>query len=270
MNDLSVNSKGEAVRRLQKGLIAFTQGPHPLAKSDGYFGEATKAALIQYQKENHIPATGVYDARTQSELQAKLDYMFITLDDVAHAAESMKVHPAALKAVYTVESKGDGFLPGALPVILYEGHIFYRLYKAKYGEQKANRLASQYPSLVYPTWTRIHYRGGVKEHERLEMAKALHEEIAIQSTSYGLFQVMGFNCKVAGYRDAFAYQAAMCDSERHHLKAGCNFIRSNESMHLALRKCDWPIFARLYNGPDYIKNNYHLKLHQAYNQFVAQ
>jgi len=60
--DLSLGSRDSAnstrVAQLQERLIALG---YLTGKADGIFGEKTKAALIQYQRANGIPATGVYD-----------------------------------------------------------------------------------------------------------------------------------------------------------------------------------------------------------------
>jgi hypothetical protein len=46
------------------------------------------------------------------------------------------------------------------------------------------------------------------------------------------------------------------------------FIKINPGMLAALRAKDWAKFAKLYNGPEYMKNNYHTKLALAYASFT--
>ena len=263
---LQRGSKSEEVRLLQKGLSAYTKADNNLTTYNGIFGPTTEAVLKLYQKENNLPITGVYDEATQELLEPLIDYMFLKIDAIDEYALDMKVEPAALKAVYKVESKGDGFIK-ARPIILFEGHIFYRLFSREYGQAKAQELARAYPTIVYPSWTSKYYLGGLAEYRRYNAAISLNEEIAQMSTSYGLFQVMGFNYNLAGYESIDEYVSAMHDSEYEHLNAGCNFICSNAAMLAALRKKDWAGFALRYNGSGYKANSYDIKLAQAYKAY---
>lgn len=53
-------------------------------------------------------------------------------------------------------------------------------------------------NILYPSWRREHYYGGIREYERLEKAREIHKEAADASTSWGMFQVMGFNYVMCG------------------------------------------------------------------------
>lgn len=258
---------GEEVRLLQKGLAIFGKTVNNITAFDNSFGPGTELALKRFQAENALATTGVYDQDTKDLLGPEIDDMFIRLADMNDYAKDISVEPAALKAVYTVESKGDGFYPSGRCVILFEGHIFYRLYERKYGTTKVQSLARQYPSLVYKSWTSKYYYGGDREHQRLEAAKRIDANIAIQSTSWGLFQVMGFNYATAGFNSPEDYVDAMNDSEFEQFNAGCAFISSNKSMLSALQSKNWPAFAKLYNGPAYAQNSYDSKLNRAYNNY---
>lgn len=259
----------EEVRLMQKALSACTKASNNLTTYNGIFGPMTEATLKLYQKENNLEVTGVYDDATKELLSPVIEYMFLKLSDFDEYAKDIKVKPSALKAVYTVESRGDGFIK-ALPVIFYEGHVFYRLYKAEFGLKKADELARSYPTIIYPVWTNKHYLGGLAEYKRYRAAIAVNEKIAQMSTSYGLFQVMGFNHKAAGYENLEDYVLAMQDSEYEQLNAGCNFIVSNSKMHKALQELDWAGFARTYNGAGYKANSYDIRLSRAYSQFEGK
>lgn len=261
---LKRGDKGFEVRLLQKGLAIFGKTVTNIKNFDGDFGPATELAVKKFQSENGLATTGVYDLDTQAILGPKIDYMFIRHEDMEPYAKDMNVELPALQAVYTVESKSDGFYYNGLPVILFEGHIFYKLLKNAYGLKEANQVARDYPEICYPVWTTRWYKGGVVEHSRLTTAKMIDEEFALKSASWGLFQIMGFNHKVAGYKTLNSYIEAMHDSEHKQFYAGCNFIMANSEMLKALRKRDWTTFARLYNGSGYAKNQYHIKLANAY------
>lgn len=261
---LKRGDKGEEVRLMQKGLAIFGKNINSITSFDGNFGPGTEMGLKVYQSQNGLATTGLYDTDTQALLGPNIDYMFIRLAEMDDYADELQVEPAALKAVYEVESKGDGFLPNGKCIILYEGHIFYRLYEKAYGTTKVRQIAQQYPSIVYSGWTKQHYLGGAREHQRLDMAKRIHPEIALQSASWGLFQIMGFNYTYADYTNVTQFADAMSRSEHEQFYMGTAFIRGNARMLQALRNKDWHTFARLYNGPGYAANNYHTKLAASY------
>ena len=263
---LKRGDKGEEVRLMQKGLSIFGKNINSISTFDGNFGPGTEMALKMYQAQNALATTGIYDDETQAILGPNIDYMFIRLDEMNDYANELSVEPAALKAVYEVESKGDGFLPDGKCIILFEGHIFYRLYEKAFGTTKAISISKQYPNIVYPTWTKQFYLGGSREHTRLEAAKRIHPEIALMSASWGLFQIMGFNYNKADYANVAKFADAMSQSEHEQFYMGCAFIRSDDKMLKALQVKDWNTFARIYNGPGYASNNYHLKLAAAYSK----
>src|SRR5205823_5986222 len=61
---------------------------------------------------------------------------------------------------------------------------------------------------------------------------------------------------------------AMQDAEDSQLLAVAKFLRSNK-LHLPLAAHDWSAFARAYNGPDFQKNQYDVRLAAAFAGFSA-
>jgi hypothetical protein len=105
--------------------------------------------------------------------------------------------------------------------------------------------------------------GGVKEYRRLERAKAIHADAALESASWGLFQIMGYHWKSLDYPSVKKFVELMHKSEGEQLIAFGRYIKTNK---LAghLRNHDWARFAKGYNGPNYKKYRYDEKLAQAY------
>jgi peptidoglycan hydrolase-like protein with peptidoglycan-binding domain len=66
VNNLSVGSQGEEVRELQTKLIGLG---YLTTTATGYFGQATKNAVIQYQKDNTITSSGYVGPITRASLQ---------------------------------------------------------------------------------------------------------------------------------------------------------------------------------------------------------
>ncbi|HEY5809977.1 MAG TPA: N-acetylmuramidase family protein, partial [Povalibacter sp.] len=170
-------------------------------------------------------------------------------DETWHAlAKTLDVEAAAMRAVATVESAGDGFLapPSELPKVLFEGHAFHRLTQG--------RFDARHPTLSYPKWTKKHYAGtGTGEWQRLNSACALDRGAALQSASWGAFQIMGFNYALCGFADVEAFVSAQRSGAPQQLDSFTKFI-SRQVFLTALRTLDWKKFAAAYNGPGYAAN----------------
>lgn len=188
----------------------------------------------------------------------------ITDDKIIEISKETNLEPAALKAVILTESSGDGFLKSGKLKILFEGHIFWK--ELKLQNIKPETYAPDNQDILYPVWTKKYYKGGEEEYDRLERAIKINRIAALKSTSYGLFQIMGFNYKKCGY---FTTQDMINDfnvGENQQIKAFITFISG--SKYNALKNKDWATFAFLYNGSGYKKNQYDKKLENYYNKYI--
>jgi hypothetical protein len=187
----------------------------------------------------------------------------LTDADFQNAALWLDVPVAAIKAFEEVESRGDGFLPDGHPVILFERHIMYRRTKAKYGFTRADAWVKQYPELINPT------AGGYgktsEQPGRLDRAaKLIDRECAIESCSWGLFQILGLHWQALGYPTLQAFVNAMYHNEADQLEAFVRFIKINPALHAALKAQQWAKVASGYNGPNFQINAYDKKLAAAF------
>lgn len=186
--------------------------------------------------------------------------------DFVRVAHQLGVEVAAIKAVQEVETGGrGGFYDSGRPKILFEGHIFWK--------QLTNRKLSPESfvagneNILYKSWTRQHYLSGEREYERLEKAMMVDEEAALASASWGMFQVMGFNYEVCGYKGVREFVEAMKQSEGTQLDAFAGFVRGSRLIPYLVNK-DWKNFACRYNGPGYAENHYDEKLDKAYRKYI--
>lgn len=197
-------------------------------------------------------------------------------DDIKEQCDKIGIEPAAMKAVIQTESGGSGFLPNGLPKILFEGHIFWKHLAEKKAAGQIPEgpefYAATNPDIVYQKWTKQFYLSGEKEYSRLEKAVKIDRDSAYMATSWGKFQILGENFKLAGFNTVNDFVEAEKISEVEHLKAFINFITRTKYKGLNLisylQKKDWASFARAYNGPGYAQNKYDLKLEQAYDSFA--
>lgn len=181
----------------------------------------------------------------------------MTNKDYQQAADLLGVELATIKAVAEVESRGSGFLKSGEPVILFEGHIFHRLTQGKYSTPENANVSHR-------SWTRKYY--SENQHKRLQKAVELNREAALQSASWGKFQIMGFNYEVCGFENIQQFINAMYKGEKEHLMAFVSFIKNNR-MGKYLKEKDWAGFARRYNGAGYKANRYDTKLKAAYEKY---
>lgn len=175
--------------------------------------------------------------------------------DYAGAATRLRCELAAIKAVAEVESSGDGFFASGRPKILFEAHLF--------SFRTARKYDAAFPDISSKTRNTALYAYGEREYERLEKAMLLDRRAALKSASWGRFQILGSNHKLAGHAKVEDYVAAMCTSERGHLDAFVSFV-TKKGIDVALRSKDWAAFAFVYNGPKYAEHNYDGKMKAAY------
>ena len=184
----------------------------------------------------------------------------ITEADYQHAARELGVSVAAVKAVAEVESRGAGMLPSGRPKVLFEAHHFSRLTGGAHDKS--------HPGLSSPRWNQALYgAGGEHQWRRLDAAMQLDSEAALKSASYGRFQILGSNHRLAGFKDAKSFVDAMGRGEGEQLRAFVNFVKNQPRMHSELQREDWAGFARLYNGSEYERNQYDRKLATAHDKF---
>ena len=105
------------------------------------------------------------------------------------AASLLGTDVATIKAVATVETSGKAFDELGRPRILFERHYFHSLTQGRH-----DRL---HPDISSP-----HAGGYGKfsiQYTKLEKAYGLDPEAALQSASWGRFQIMGKNFQTAGF-----------------------------------------------------------------------
>ena len=250
----------------------------PLAKENlernGYrinqsasFDENMKNAVIDFQQKNGLDADGIIGYRTWETLlfSGRPASEKLTDEDFTLMSQLLGCETAALKAVQKVETGGRGgfFAPGK-PAILFEGHIFWKQLKNK--KIDPTKYLAGNKDILYPKWETGHYKGGIKEYERLEKARLIDREAADASASWGMFQIMGFNYKACDEKSVESFVAAMCESERKQLILSGRFIRKGGMLPALIAK-NWSEFARKYNGPGYKNNKYDEKLREAYKAY---
>lgn len=268
---LKHGSRGQAVRVLQQQLNL--QGAKLAV--DGDFGAATEAAVRAYQVKVGLVPDGIAGEKTLAVLAGAAPRRFLSLKDLQEAARRLDVPLASVLAVNEVESNGAGFLANGKPKILFERHVMHaRLSLVRHdGDDSAtliahaDHLAALHPHLV--NRRPGGYAGGTAEHQRLAQARMLDALCADESASWGAFQIMGYHWQRLGYASVADFVARMHASEAEQLEAFVRFIETDPALHKALKARKWATFAKGYNGPDYARNLYDVKLERAYERHAA-
>ncbi len=135
-------------------------------------------------------------------------------------SETLQVEKAVLQAVAEVESGGSGFLDVTppRPKVLFEGHYFHRL------TGRALRRVASDDRVSRPGRASTTRRPALGEWARLEQAIALDRAAALQSASWGAFQIMGANYAQSGFADVEAFVAAQSASAEAQLECFTRFI----------------------------------------------
>jgi len=166
----------------------------------------------------------------------------LTPEDFQNAANKLGVTVPHIKAVTEVESLGSGFLSDGRPKILFERHVFRKrlIEKGISVQNTPNDIVNAASG---------GYLGGAKEHDRLERAAKIDRDAALESASWGMFQIMGYHWKTLGYASLQAFINAMYRDEAGQLDAFVRFIQADPRLLRALKSQDWRTFALIYNGP---------------------
>lgn len=141
-------------------------------------------------------------------------------------AEASKIEPAVALAIFAVESKRAYDPSTGLVIVRFEPKVFLR---------SSGRLVSS------------DHSGQLAEWQALEQAYAIDPQAALESASYGLPQVMGFNYRVTQKPDARSMLLAFQRSAREQVAAFFGFVEAKQLVDEA-RERRFESFARRYNG----------------------
>ncbi len=180
---------------------------------------------------------------------------------IEESSDRLDVEPAALLAVVEVESAGKYFatVDGKKePLIRFEGHYFdRRITGSARARARLRGISSPLPGVV---------KNPVSQTARwnlLNKAIAVNRQAALESTSWGIGQVMGAHWKWLGYESVHELVETARSGLAGQLELMVRYIEKT-GLTPALRARNWSTFARGYNGPAYARLGYHIKLAEAY------
>lgn len=193
----------------------------------------------------------------------------LTQQDYVDAAKELGVEPEAIMAIAQQESHGGGFFQDGQPKILFERHkmFLYLKKERKDIDTLANKVNAD---IVNPK------SGGyntAKQYDKLARARTIDENAALQSASWGRFQVMGENYRYL-YKTPQEMEKAMRTSEKQQLMFFIAFLRKKAGGKLvkALKSHTWEKVASYYNGSKWREKNpqYAHNLQKFYEKFKRE
>lgn len=170
-------------------------------------------------------------------------------------AELGRVDPSIIYAIGRKEAPHGAYLPDGRVYILFEPAKFQKFTNHRFDSINSTVSNSHWGSGTYKD-----------QYRKLEMAMKLDPTSALRATSFGQFQILGDSYDWAGYKSVQEFAAAMQASEQNQLAAFVNFAQNKPGLLPALRSVNFDRISYLYNGANYIKNNYNTDLRNLYLQ----
>lgn len=172
----------------------------------------------------------------------------ITLQEIHQLSVEFGVPVSRIQAIKHVESGGIGFDKKTGKIIIQFEPVWFRR-KSPYtpsGKWSVNGVERQ-----------------AEEWKAFNDAFAKNPNAAMEATSIGIMQVMGFHWELLGFDSVGAMWDYAKKSEYNQLRISLLFIKSNKKMFKALVAGNWKVVAYYYNGEYYWKLKYDVKLQKA-------
>lgn len=186
--------------------------------------------------------------------------MKLTYIQIRDIAKANGIEYAALKAFIECETGGIGFGSTGKLIIQFEPAWFRK--KAPYA-----------PSGL---WSLNKVDRQDAEWKAFNNAFNIDKNAAMQATSIGLGQIMGFNYSAIGYKTVDEMYDDAKRGEYQQLLQMVRFIISKPALFRALQNKNWHLVATYYNGSGYKelakkygREPYNISMEKAYNHFKS-
>lgn len=178
---------------------------------------------------------------------------------IAEIAQSVGLTFAELMAFISVESGGVAFINGKI-VIQFEPRWFRR--KAPFapsGKWSINKVENQ-----------------INEYKAFSEAFGINKKAAMEATSWGLGQIMGFHYSRLGYNSVDDMVEDFKKGEYQQVQGIAKFIATSPALFKAIKAHNWHLVAVYYNGAgyeavaaEYNREPYNISLSKAHAKYAA-
>lgn len=177
-------------------------------------------------------------------------------DDYRYAQERLEARASMTAATAHVESLQQPFSEAGDPIARIEKHVWNRHAFNDRARKEIGAIKVLNPADQAKRWENFNYLFSVDP------------LAAVKSTSFGAFQIMGFNHAACGFEDPLAFLDGMQAGAGAQTLAFCRFIEASPALHGAMKRRDFPTYARHYNGKGYERNKYDIKIRTAERRFA--
>jgi len=193
--------------------------------------------------------------------------LMLSDNDLLQLANEFDIDLKILKAIIKVESWGFGFAEDGKSIIQFEYSWFKRKAAKEYADYlKLKTFKSKVPIMNY--WdTVLNNQVSNQRNEwfAFNAAFKINADAAMQSTSIGMMQIMGFHYSELGFKTVGEMWDYAKISEKNQIELALRFIKMNPSLYQAVKEHDFKQIAFSYNGKNYPKFNYDRRLETAFN-----
>jgi hypothetical protein len=243
-------SRGDEVRSFQEFLIGL--GFLPAGEADGIAGLKTAIATKGYQAASGLVADGIAGAKTIAAARADgWEFEDGPTQPQRDAAAELEI---PIKVIQTIEAVESG---GRASALRFEPHVFLR---------KRPDLKEQVPFTPGPrgySVTRSQTNQSAFEH-----AFELDAKSATESTSFGLYQVLGGHLISIYGTPESGVDHFYADPLNVSYKLLTSWFKDSPRALKAARQLDWRKLARYYNGPGQVEH-YGAALEREYARVVG-
>lgn len=162
----------------------------------------------------------------------------IPFQQASEIAKNFGISPSMFLAFIEVESGGKGFDQKTGKLIIQFEPVWFRR-KEPYAPTGA--------------WTVNKVDIQSQEWIAFNSAFKIDADSAMESTSIGLPQIMGFHWKLLGYKSVGEMWDDFKRGEYFQVLALARFIKATPSLYSAIKRKDYHTIASIYNGKDYAK-----------------
>jgi hypothetical protein len=188
-------------------------------------------------------------------------------NDLLQLANEFDIDLKILKAIIKVESGGFGFAEDGKIIIQFEPSWFKRKAAKEYADYlKLKTYKSKVPIMNY--WDTVLNNQVSNQRDEwfaFNAAFKINPDAAMQSTSIGMMQIMGFHYAELGFKTVGEMWDYAKLSEKNQVELALRFIKMNPSLYQAVKAHDFKQIAFSYNGKNYPKFNYDRRLETAFN-----
>lgn len=176
----------------------------------------------------------------------------ISINEIKELSDEFGVEYAKVQAFREVESGGKGFDETTGKIIIQ--------FEPAWFKQKA-------PYTPSGKWSLNGVERQAQEWLAFNDAFKANPNAAMESTSWGSMQVMGFHFKRLGFKTVGEMVDFAKVSERNQIWLGLQFLKTDKVIFKALKDGDWDEVALRYNGKNYYKLGYQTKLKNAHSKW---